>query len=409
MEKWSNHLDFKAIGRIFGSPLYVFNPDQLISNFNDYLLFASSASNIRYPIKTNPSLEIVRYIRNLGGGADCSNDVEVTIATIAGIPMNRIIYNTPAPKINYAINLLYEGADIVVDSLQFLKKLEKNIEKRKMKGKIFLRIFPSSFKLPVSDSKEKKLPNNDMKFGIEEENILNYLKNPKILISGLHFHPGLKLFSVEDFIKEMEFLNSFADIINDLCKGNIYDLDIGGGLGIKFLPEDRSPSIHNIMTSINQYKRREYNYLIEPGLSLVGNTMGILFQINTIKSRQDRIWAIADVGHDQLIPNRPYHVLDQNHKSLSQKGKDKLVGPLCFSGDIILNETTLNHLSAGDFLFAQHVGAYNYSVSNHFNGRQYGGMIKITNSEITQCNVPENFYLNSLFTTYLWQSNVKIK
>jgi diaminopimelate decarboxylase len=47
-----------------------------------------------------------------------------------------------------------------------------------------------------------------------------------------------------------------------------------------------------------------------------------------------------------------------------------IVGPVCESADILAAARTLPELKAGDLLAVLHAGAYGYSMSSNYNGRQ---------------------------------------
>mgnify|MGYP001770834436 CR=1 FL=1 len=66
-------------------------------------------------------------------------------------------------------------------------------------------------------------------------------------------------------------------------------------------------------------------------------------------------------------------------------------------------------MNKGDYIFIQHCGAYCYAISNHFNGRYYKGMVKVSpNGLIELCNEIESEFLSSVYLTYNWEKDFDI-
>jgi diaminopimelate decarboxylase len=304
MERWSKVINFEDVGKHYGSPLYIFSPQQLKENFDSYLNFTLLPEYIKYPIKTNPSLDILRYIAKFGGGADCAHNSEVQLALAAGISYERIIYNTPAPEKELTLKLLYAGADVVFDSVDFLDFIEKQVDLPNVKGRIFARILPN-IEIPYLDiknalNKDNAHADHNSKFGIEPEELLHYCRrHTKLKLSGLHMHPGTRLDNIDAFIKTIQVMNKVAEELSSNTPHFITILDIGGGLGILYKPDDIYPSMEEWTSKLTPLKNPKFQYYVESGNSLVGNTMGLLSKIILIKKRSKKnlqYWMLAMIS-----------------------------------------------------------------------------------------------------------------
>ncbi len=409
METWSKSLDFNSISEEFDTPLYLLSLKQLKTNFNEYLNIVGKPDNIAYPVKANPSITILRIISRLGGSVDCATINEIDLALSVGFPYNKIYYNTPAPDIYMAISLWENGSNIVFDSKEILFEFdnlcENNEEKRT--GKLLARINPE-YPIEYADKQDwQKMTahsSSQSKFGIPSETLINILNNIRVPISGLHTHVGTLMDNVESFRNILEFLNQLADIINIQTHHKITDIDFGGGLGIAFHSHENYPLINQLKEALIGQFRKDINYIVEPGNSLVGNTIGLLTKVTAVKDMRNKRWAVVDVGSDQLskitLSDWNHQILKTDHKPLPFEGKDSLGGPLCFAGDTLLHQTNLEGIEVGDTLFIQHCGAYCYAFSNNFNGFYYNGMCIINeNNNILLCNTSEDPYLSSIYAT----------
>ncbi|HRD68506.1 MAG TPA: hypothetical protein PK657_00020 [Legionella sp.] len=406
MEQWSKNIDFAALGKQFGTPLYVFNPQQLKRNVAAYLKLVGEAARIAYPVKANPSLAVLQELNKLGCGADCASNAEVNLAQQAGITIDRIIYNTPCPDLDLALFLLKNKGKVVIDSLEFLYELAEEINSESFSGDVLIRINPAiNLSAQQSTEAQKILAHgsSQAKFGIAAEDLL-LLKELPLKIRGLHMHAGSRINNLENFAVMIQYLHEIAQKLQ--YKGQkIEIINIGGGLGIPYTEEDFFPDISALAERLSPLMHKHKIYMVEPGNSLIGNTMGLITKIRQLKQIRGKRWGIIDVGCDQLINQialrTPHQILNQEHRPLSNNGSDSLGGPLCFAGDVILERTDLANLKKGDTVFIQHTGAYCFALSNHFNGRFYQGMVRLEeDNRITWAHCPEKEYNDINNSTY---------
>lgn len=414
MEHWSKFLDFKALAAKYTTPLYVINLHQIKRNFCEYLKLVGAPENIVFPIKANPSLSILRYIESLGGGVDCASRTEIRLASLANFSPQRMVYNTPAPDMKLACELLNSGATVVLDSEDMIRQIERQISASAIKGKIFLRVNPQIYLKYDSETEWKDMvshADNTTKFGIPSENIISLLKEMDHRVCGLHIHIGTQMDNVESFQRMVLFLHHLVDAIHDQTNHVIKILDLGGGLGINFTEDERFPSIKELTESLLHIKRPDMEYWVEPGHSLVGNAVGILTQVTAMKQMRGKKWGIVDIGTDQLakvtLLRWTHQVLDANHTPLPLAGMDSLGGPLCFSGDTLLPSTKLDKVKQGDTLFIQHCGAYCYALGNSFNGRSSPAHLIVEDEKVLElAKTREDFFESPNLLSYHWSSQV---
>lgn len=411
IEKWSQLLDFTKLAEEYGTPAYILNLNQIERNFNDYLGFAEKPENIFFPVKANPAIALLRKIESLNGGVDCASQNEIKLAKLSGFSSNRIIYNSPDPDLKLVIDLLSSGGSVVIDSEEMVQWLNENLKVNN--GKLFIRINPEiSFDYDEKTNWENLVSHahTTTKFGIPSENIINVLKLSDHKITGLHIHVGTQMDNTKAFTNMLSFLHSIIDRIHTDTTHHIDTLDIGGGLGIPFTVGQNFPSINELVDVLIPLKRSNLNYCVEPGHSLVGNAVGIITKVSTVKQVRSKKWAIADVGTDQLAKItllRWFHqVLDSKHQPLELKGSDSLGGPLCFSGDTLLPDTELNNVQKGDVLFIQHCGAYCYALGNSFNGRLDPVHIAVEDEKVIGIvKNKEDFFDSPNIINHQWKHN----
>ncbi|MCZ8247632.1 MULTISPECIES: pyridoxal-dependent decarboxylase, pyridoxal binding domain protein [unclassified Microcystis] len=384
METWTRSIDIEEIAKRHGSPLYILNLGQLRRNLSHFVDLVGSPSQVAYPIKANPSMAILNELASLGCSADCSSKYEVELALSCGFPLNRIIYNSPAPDRQLMAALLDGGSTVVADSQAILDDLQHKLYGKDWSGSLLVRVNPEK---PVEyfhntdwqDLVSHASPNS--KFGIPSEELPDALASCQLPIAGLHIHIGTQMDNVSAFSHSIQFIHHLKNLIEAGSNHCMRKLNLGGGLGIDFHDGQQFPTIPEYTEALKKHLLPGIEYIVEPGHALVGNAVALLTRIRELKQMRGRRWAIVDVGSDQLIKvtllSWSHQIIDRNHRTLPTQGDDAIGGPLCFAGDILLPSTNLEGQSPGDPLLIQHAGAYCYSVSNHFNGFHGPGHITI--------------------------------
>ncbi len=376
LEEWSRALDLRAIAREHGTPLYIHDPATLRANLHAWVQLVGDAANVRYPVKANPSPVILEELARLGCGADIASRVEMLGALNAGIPLDRISYTTPAMDVDLAVWLLESGATVVVDAADLFTSLSQRVSGKALAGSLFLRINPGGLPGYRHTSEIQKYTSHgsgNSQFGIPSEDVIGLLKDGSPRITGLHVHVGTQMDNVETFVEGLGFLHALADIIGAETDHRIDTLNLGGGLGIPFLAGQEFPTIDALVAALRPSLRTEFRYQVEPGNALVGNTMALLARVASMRNARGRRWAIIDVGTDQLVKftvaRWEHEIVGPDHRPLPREGPDALAGPLCFAGDVLLPQTRLDGLRAGDPVLIRHTGAYCEAVASRFNGR----------------------------------------
>lgn len=410
LENWSSKINLRKIQKTYGSPLWIVSKPKIIENIKLLVQFTGERNRILFPIKANPSLTVMEVLAQQGIGADCASKKEIDLALYAGIQFCDISYNSPIQDVKLCVDILQNEGNVVMDDPDAIFELQEALKNKEFKGKIWLRINPQS-----TTSYSKNTDNQDLmahgenssKFGIPVENLKDILKKLTLLISGLHIHVGTQMDNIESFLYAIDNLHSTADLISSFGH-KIENINIGGGLGIPFTEEDIFPSLQQFIASTQKAKKSCYNYFIEPGHSLIGNSVGLLTTVKSIKKSRGKKWVITDAGTNQLakitLLRWPHQVLDPNNTPLPMSGPDALAGPLCFEGDILLPKTDLSNIKREDPLFVKTVGAYTHSLANGFNGRNSPGWVLLNkNNETSLKTLKENSNDDLGISRHFWK------
>jgi diaminopimelate decarboxylase len=158
------------------------------------------------------------------------------------------------------------------------------------------------------------------------------------------------------------------------------DLNVGGGLGIRYIASDDPPSIQEWVRTVATAVAEACSarglelprLLCEPGRSLVAPAGVTLYAIGSRKTIPElRTYLAVDGGmsdnprpityqsqYTALLADRPLAPADE---TVTVAGKH------CESGDVLLRDVRLPAAQAGDVLAVFATGAYNASMSSNYN------------------------------------------
>jgi diaminopimelate decarboxylase len=207
------------------------------------------------------------------------------------------------------------------------------------------------------------------------------LSKKHISYDGLHFHLGSQIFDLSSYVLAIKEIVKLMRKIKDLEGIDTLNLDLGGGLGVKYLESDLPPSIENFVNLIvdsieNEVRKNNLimpKILIEPGRSIVAEAGITLYTIGNIKNIPGiRKYLIIDGGMTDnprpILYEAKYEGLLVNKIDSSlPKEVVTVAGKCCESGDILIKDLKLPSASPGDLLVVFTTGAYHYSMSSNYN------------------------------------------
>ena len=358
----------------FGTPFYCYSADTIIRKFNKFKkYFDNSNVVICYAVKANPNIAILKIFSELGCGAEVVSKGELLRTLKAGVPNNKIVFSgvgKTLEEIELAVkkNIL----QINVESFDELKVVLKISKKLRKKVNIGLRINPN-----VDAKTHKKITTgtNDNKFGLDirtaEKIYKDYNANQNIKEMGLSIHIGSQITNMSPFIKAFSKITKFINKINK-SKKIIKNLDLGGGIGIRYNKEKIIPISSYAKKILAISKQLKCNIILEPGRILIAEAGILVSKVLYLKKSIRNNFAIIDAGMNDLVRPAMYdseHSIDTVQKTQNAKQNYTVVGPICETADTFIKKNLINKLKINDLIFFKNVGAYGASMSSSYNSR----------------------------------------
>ena len=270
-----------------------------------------------------------------------------------------------------AIILSFYVDDIASTVLEAINKIAINLNKV---APIAFRVNPD---IDAGTHENISTGKADNKFGIpidKAKEVYQYAnKLEKIKIVGIDVHIGSQISNLNAFRQTFEHL---AKLICELRNINIHleNIDIGGGLGIKYTDDDLEPDLQEYSALVKKILGHlNCRIIFEPGRYIVGNCGILVTKVLYKKTSQNKNFLITDAGMNDFSRTALYgatHKLIPLYKKKSGKtGIFDVVGPVCESTDTFLKNYLVKGAETGDFLAFLDVGAYGAVLSSEYNTR----------------------------------------
>jgi diaminopimelate decarboxylase len=378
----------------FGTPLYVMSENKIRENYRrlkSALLRNYDKVRILYSAKANTNISILKILETEGAGVDVVSAGEVYLALEAGFQPNQLLYtgvNVGDEELKFVMD---KKVAINIDSLSQLEKLLKIAVPQTLSVRVNTEFGAGHHEYVITAGKITK-------FGLHEEDALKTYKLAKdvgVEKFGIHMHMGSGIMDVNPMLQATEKLLKTARKIHEELKINFEFIDLGGGIGVPYKPEEKEVDVQLFAErlvglfkeKINEYSLGKPELWLEPGRFMVADAGILLTRVNTVKHTPYRKFVGVDAGFNTLIRPTMYgayhHILVANKLNETLTETYDVVGPLCESGDVLAKERLLPKISEGDVLAILNAGAYGFSMSSQYNSRPRPAEVLVKNSQYT--------------------------
>ncbi|MBW4597138.1 MAG: diaminopimelate decarboxylase [Brasilonema angustatum HA4187-MV1] len=395
--------DVTTLVEQFGSPLYILDEQTLRTACHQYQdsfkRYYKGESQVLYASKAWSCISVCAIAHDAGLGIDVVSGGELYTALSAGVSPDKIYFhgnNKSHQELTFAIE---SGCIIVVDNWYELRTL---VEIAKQGGevtssspiRIMLRLTPG---IECHTHEYIRTGHLDSKFGFDPnqlDELFTFVSQQSVVnCLGLHAHIGSQIFERQphqDLAAVMvQWLNKAAGY-----GLSIKELNVGGGLGIKYTESDDPPSIEEWVKPICEVIQQasEANnlplpkLLSEPGRSLIGTACVTAYSIGSSKVIPEiRTYVAVDGGMSDnprpITYQSVYRAVVANRMSAPLTETVTIAGKHCESGDILIKDAQVPKTESGDILVVLATGAYNYSMASNYNRLPRPAAVIVANGE----------------------------
>jgi len=392
--------DAVELAQRFGTPLYVLDEAHLRANCQAYreaFQHLHKDTFVYYATKALICIALCQVMEEEGLGLDVASAGELYTALKAGFPVERILLhgnNKTDEELRMAVE--HRVGRIVVDHFDEIARIAHNARALNRTVPVMVRVTPG---IKARTHDYITTGQMDTKFGFSLEAgqamraVEEVLSHPRLHLTGVHCHIGSQLLGLRAFEKAVEVMVAFMAEVYRRTGYTLQELNLGGGLGIRYLAEDNPPSVAQYAQAVVGSLKAACRHhglplprlLLEPGRSIVGEAGVTLYTIGVVKEIPGvRTYVAVDGGlSDNPRPalyGAEYTVLLANKANQPPNTIVTVAGKHCES-DILFRDVELASPRPGDILAVQSTGAYNYAMASNYNRYPRPAMVLVRNGE----------------------------
>ncbi len=380
---------------LFGSPLLVLDEETIQSRTRAWIdAFApwEPGCQVAFACKSLCVGAALELTSAEGAGADVASAGELAIARAAGISGQDIVLHG---NNKYRADLMFavrEGVGLIVldapDELDLLEEVVAELQAPPQA--VLVRVNPD---IEVETHRYIRTGHAGSKFGVcadtAQEMLTRAAKSPHLVPRGIHMHLGSQLLSLDPWRQVLTWLGPFARTLAD-AGVPIEVLDLGGGLGIRYLEHQHPPTIRdvaNLTMSMIRSAWSEYGLdtlpqlIVEPGRSIIGNAGVTLYSVGVVKRDGPIGYVNVDGGMSDnprpMLYQAEYRCLIADRATTPPDGKWWIAGVHCESGDVLIEDAPLPAPHRGDTLAVAGTGAYTVSMGSNYNAHPRPAVVMV--------------------------------
>lgn len=359
-----------------GTPCYVYSATSILERYRTYdEAFGSLPHLICYAVKANGNVAILKLLAEAGAGFDIVSGGELYRVLVAGADPARVVFSgvgKTAEEIEYALEAGIHSFNC--ESLGELELVNALAARRGRKARVAIRVNPDigadTHPYIATGLREHKFGFDILSAELAYEHTRHL---PYLLPQGLSCHVGSQLLDVDPIIEAVDVMRELA--LRLRSRGfDIRYIDLGGGLGIRYRPEDQPPDVASFIRQVrHRLEGEDFEVIIEPGRSIVGEGGVLLTRVLYRKRTGQKEFVVVDASMTDLI--RPalygsYHEILPVRES-RERGSivADVVGPVCETGDFLARDRPIANVLPGDFLAICSAGAYGFVLASNYNAR----------------------------------------
>lgn len=363
------------IAERFDTPCYVYSRAALEDAWRAFdTAFNGRDHLVCYAVKANSNLAVLNCLARLGSGFDIVSRGELERVLAAGGDPARIVFSGVAKSAEDMARALEAGIlAFNVESESELERLSGVAESLGRTARISLRVNPD---VDAETHPYIATGLSGNKFGIAITDARRVYRRaaelPSIAITGVDFHIGSQLSSASPVV---DALDRVLALVDALAEDGIHveHLDIGGGVGIPYAPDDPVMDIDAYAEELlARLDGRPQRVLIEPGRAIAGNAGVLLTRIEYLKHGGDKAFAVADAGMNDMLRPALYDAWQAIEPVAPRTDRTAraydVVGPVCETACFLGHERELA-VAEGDLLVVRSAGAYGFTMASNYNSR----------------------------------------
>ena len=398
----------EEIVKKYPTPFHIYDEKGIVENARAVKKAFSWNPGFReyFAVKATPNPVIMDILKREGCGFDCSSMTELMLSKAVGAEGDLIMFSsndTPAEEFVYADKL---GGIINFDDITHIEFTQKALGGR-LPETVSCRYNPGGvFRMSngIMDNP------GDSKYGMTKDQLF---ESYKILMSK-----GVKHFGIHAFLASNTVTNEYYPMLAgqlfelavELKKetgADIRFINLSGGVGIPYLPDQES----NDIAEIGEGVRQEYERILAANgmgdvaiYTEMGRFMLGPYGALVTKAVHEKHIYKEYIGVDACAVNLMRPAMYGAYHHITVLGKEDapldhtydVTGSLCENNDKFAIDRKLPKIDKGDYLFIHDTGAHGFSMGYNYNGKLWSAELLLKEdgsvSQIRRAETPRDYF-----------------
>lgn len=372
-----------VIAEAVGTPAYVYSAAafRLAADSFKAALAAVPGARVAFAVKANPNPAVLRLLHGRGYGADIVSGGEMRRALAAGIDPADIVFSGVGKTDRELADALDAGIG------QFSLELEEEGQvlsqlalARGRRAPAVLRVNPD---VDAGTHAKISTGKRENKFGVaiaDAPAIYRRLARlPGLDLRGLALHIGSQLNDLDPLENAYRRIGELVAELRE--QGHLVDrVDLGGGLGIAYRPEDIVPSPSDYAAMVRRVTARwGVQLTFEPGRAIAGAAGVLLTRVIWVKPGAVHPYVIVDAAMNDLARPALYDAFHRFAavRPCGERMTANIAGPVCESGDVFATGRKIDLVRRGDLAVLLTAGAYGAAMASAYNCRAISPQVMV--------------------------------
>jgi diaminopimelate decarboxylase len=370
----------RELTREYPTPFYLYDEAAIRANARRLVAAFDWCPTFRnhFAVKATPNPHLLEILADEGFGTDCSSMPEMLLSEAAGIDGERIMFtsnDTPAYEFVHARSV---GAVLNLDDISHVEFVDQHAGLPEL---VSFRYNPG----PLREQSGNAIIGHpeEAKYGLTREQLFDGYRDLKargVSRFGLHTMVVSNELNGDSFVETARMLFSLAAELLQALDVRLEWVNLGGGIGIPYRPEDHPVDLEDVGRGVEQ----AYQQIVVPaGL----DPLGVLMENGRVITGPYGYLVTTAIHHKQIYKNyvgvdacmanlmRPGMYGAYHH--ISVLGKEQaphqtvvdVVGSLCENNDKFAVDRPLPDIDPGDLLVIHDAGAHGHAMGFQYNAK----------------------------------------
>jgi diaminopimelate decarboxylase len=397
--------ELEELARHYPTPFYLYDEKAIRNNARAITAAFGAFPGFKehFAVKALPNPFMLKILASEGFGADCSSYPELLLSEMAGMKGDDVMFTsneTPAFEYKKALEM---NAVINLDDFTHIEYLEKNVSIPEL---VSCRYNPG----PLKEGNAIIGKPEEAKYGLTREQLFEaypLLKKKGTKRFGLHTMVASNELSLDYHIETGRMIFELAAEIFAKTGIKMEFVNLGGGVGIPYKPEDTAIDYQELAKGLESWYRK---IIVPAGLA----PMGVRIEWGRTVTGPYGYLVTRAVHHKHIY--REYVALDSSMADLMRPalygayhhitvaGKENaaasetydVVGSLCENNDKFAVQRKLPKIDTGDFVIIHDAGAHGRAMGFNYNGKLRCGELLLRSNgaimRIRRSETPDDYF-----------------